>query len=287
MASVVILTGLSGAGKSTALFAFEEMQYYCIENVPTPLFAQLFKLIASGDDRYQKAVVAVNLSEAKQAIDCAKSLKGLDVRILGLTATHDELLSRYKLTRHAHPLQTQGSTLSRAIRKEIDLFSECHGDFDLVIDTTTLSVATFREKLFTTFLEKASDSMTLELVSFGYKYGIPADVDLVIDTRILPNPFWVEELKKKTGQDADVVSYVFDNDIGREFLRHAEAQIRYYLPFFIKESRPFYTIGIGCTGGQHRSVAVTEYLAKIFKGIIKTNVHHRDVGIATKHAHGS
>jgi len=287
MASVVILTGLSGAGKSTALFAFEEMQYYCIENVPTPLFKQLFKLINTGDSRYQKAVVAVNLSDAKQAIDCAKSHKGLEVRVIGLTATLEELLSRYKLTRHAHPLQTQGSTLSKAIKQELELFNNRHSDFDLVIDTTTLTVANLRGKIFATFLEKATDSMTLELVSFGYKYGIPADVDLVIDTRILPNPFWVEELKNKTGKDEAVVKYVFDNEIGRTFLKHVEAQIRYYLPFFIQESRPFYTVGIGCTGGQHRSVAVTEYLAKIFSGLIKINVHHRDVSMVAKHKHGS
>ena len=287
MSIVVILTGLSGAGKSTALFVFEEMQYYCIENVPTPMYDQLFQLINSGDERYQKAVVAVNLSEATPAIEAAKRQPGLLVRVIALTATIEELLSRYKLTRHAHPLQTTGATLFQAIKNEIEIFNDCHGNFDMVIDTTTLSVAQLRGKLFTTFLEKASDSMTLELVSFGYKYGVPADVDLVIDTRILPNPFWVEELRKKTGLDQEVVQYVFDNDIAREFLNYLEMEIRFYLPFFIKESRPFYTIGIGCTGGQHRSVAVAEYAAKLFKGIVKTNVHHRDINFGSKSKHGS
>ncbi len=277
MATVVILTGLSGAGKSTALFAFEEMEYYCIENVPLPLYEQLFKLINNGDERYQKAVVSVNLTEARQAIAIAKAQPGLTVRVIGLAATIEELLSRYKLTRHAHPLQTKGSTLSRAIKQELELFKDCHGEFDLVIDTTNLSVAQMRSKLFTAFLEKATDSLTLAFVSFGYKHGIPADVDLIIDTRILPNPFWVAELREKTGRDPEVVKYVFDNEIGKVFLNNVEKYIRYYLAFFIKESRPFYTIGIGCTGGQHRSVAVSEYLSNLFQSEVKTSVNHRDM----------
>lgn len=277
MAEVVILTGMSGAGKSTALFAFEEMQYYCIENVPSPLFDQLFALINSGDVRFSKAVVAVNLNEALEAIVSAKRHAGLQVSVVGLTATLDSLLSRYKLTRHAHPLQTKGTTLVRAIKEEADLFNKGHGLIDVVIDTTNLSVAQLRSKIFTTFLEKASDSLTLSFVSFGFKNGVPADVDLIIDTRILPNPFWVPELRDLTGHDPRVAKYVFEHEVGREFLQEIEKYIRYYLSYFIKESRPFYTIGIGCTGGQHRSVAVAEYLARRFKQDLKTMVIHRDI----------
>lgn len=268
---------MSGAGKSSALFAFEEMEYYCIENVPLPLYDQLFELINSGDTRYDKSVVAVNLTEAAQAIQSARKQRGLKVSVLGLVATIDSLLSRYKLTRHAHPLQTKGSTLSRAIRKELDLFNECHSFFDIVIDTTSLSIAQFRAKIFTAFLNKQTDSLTLAFVSFGYKYGIPADVDLIIDTRILPNPFWVDHLRDKTGFDPEVIKYVYDHESGQTFLKQVENYIRYYLSFFIKESRPFYTIGIGCTGGQHRSVAVSEYLAATFGNELKTSVNHRDL----------
>ncbi|MFA5235233.1 MAG: RNase adapter RapZ [Bacilli bacterium] len=287
MATVVILTGMSGAGKSTALFAFEEMEYYCIENVPLPLYDQLFKLIASGDERYQKAVVSVNLTEASQAIDIAKKQSGLTVRVVGLVATIDQLLSRYKLTRHAHPLQTKGSTLSRAIKQELALFNDGHGLFDVVIDTSSLSVADFRSKLFKAFLGKPTDSLTLAFVSFGYKYGIPADVDLIIDARILPNPFWVNELRDATGYDPAVIKYVFEHDTGREYLQNVEKYIRYYLSFFIKESRPFYTIGIGCTGGQHRSVAVAEYLANLFGRELKTTATHRDLHTSPKGDHES
>jgi len=281
MAEVVILTGMSGAGKSTALFTFEEMAYYCIENIPTPLYEQLFGLINSGDARYVKSVVAVNLTETIEAITIACKQEGLHVTVVGLTATVDSLLSRYKLTRHAHPLQAQGTPLGNAIKAEKQLFNEGRTMFDIVIDTTNLTVAEFRAKLFNTFLEDAGQSLTVNFVSFGYKHGIPADVDLVIDARVLPNPFWVNELREATGHDQEVVKYVYENDVGREFLAHTENLIRYYLAFFVKESRPFYTIGIGCTGGQHRSVAVAEYLAKRLKKEFKTMVTHRDIHIQT------
>lgn len=277
MAQVVILTGMSGAGKSTALFAFDEMAYYCIENIPTPLYGQLFALINQGDAQYQKSVIAVNLTEAKQAIEAARAQQGLKVTVIGLTASIDSLLSRYKLTRHAHPLHPKGTPLLEAIKAEHALFNETHSLFDIVIDSTNLTVAEFRGKLFNAFLENANDSLTLNFVSFGYKHGIPVDVDLIIDARVLPNPFWVSELKGLTGHDAAVVRYVFNHDVGREFLFQVEQYIRYYLSFFIKESRPFYTIGIGCTGGQHRSVAVAEHLSKRFAKQLKTMVTHRDI----------
>ncbi len=281
MPQVVILTGLSGAGKTTALFAFEEMEYYWIENVPIPLYDQLFRLISEGDERYQKAVVSVNLSEAEHMVAAAKAQAGLLVRVVGLYTSEVELLSRYKLTRHAHPLQTRGRTLQQAIHRDLALFKQMHGLFDIVIDNSNLSVSQFRGKLFMTFLDQASDSMKLSFVSFGYKHGLPADVDLVIDARILPNPYWALALREQNGKDPAIVSYVFDNDIGREFLTNVEKYIRYYLSFFIKEARPFYTIGIGCTGGQHRSVAVAEYMSKLFGAEMKTTVHHRDIAMST------
>jgi RNase adapter protein RapZ len=277
MSKVVILTGLSGAGKSTALFAFEEMDYYVIENVPEPLLEQLFKLINSGDERYQNAVISVNLGDALTAIKIARRQPGLQVTVLGLLASVEELLSRFKLTRHVHPLQIKGMTLPQALNDDLEKFKHIRYEIDVLIDTTNLKPAAFRKKIFAAFKQTPNAELTISFVSFGYKYGVPSDVDLIVDTRILPNPFWVLELKNKTGNNKDVVKYVFENEIGPEFLQNAEKYIDYYLQIFAKESRPHYVVGIGCTGGQHRSVAVAQYLKEKFSTNYKVLLTHRDL----------
>lgn len=277
---IVILTGVCGAGKSTCLFAFEEMNYYCVENCPIPLVPNFLDLIQNGDERYQKVVIAVNASDAFDTIKLARDYKKLHVTTIFLDASKEELLSRYKLTRHVHPLQTQGLTLEGAISKEKQFLKKLHPSIDLFIDTTGLSVNNFRKVLFAHFYEHKG--LTVNFISFGYKHGLPKDADLVFDMRNLPNPYYVDELKKLTGQDKKIIDYLFSFEATKILVTKIQDFLDYHLEQVQKEGRPYVAIGIGCSGGQHRSVAVADYLNEKYKERYMTIVNHRDLPKANR-----
>lgn len=276
MAELVILTGVSGAGKSTAIFAFEEMGYYCVENVPLPLLPSLFHLVEN-DARYKKTLIGVNISEAKEAIEEARKHLKLSFKVLCLDATTAELLSRYKLTRHVHPQQTSGITLEKAIINDKEFLNALRAEVDVMIDTSGLEVVDFRRKLFANFQKKRRNMLTVSFVSFGYKHGIPTDVDLIIDTRFLPNPFYIRELSKLTGIDEPVIAYLEALPQTKTYLKHVTEYLDYYLEKANDDIRPSYVVGVGCSGGQHRSVYIAEYLNKHFEEKYNTLVSHRDL----------
>jgi RNase adapter protein RapZ len=258
MSELVLLTGVSGAGKSTAIFFFEELGYQCIENHPVELMSNLLQLVQS-NPKYGKTLVALPIAEAREAMETIKLFPTLKVIKVALTASIKELLSRFKLTRHIHPLQTKGLTLEQAIDLDRSYLEEIQNVIDVYIDTTGLSVLNFRERLLRFFQKKSKLGTMVSIVSFGFKYGLPSDADLVLDARMLPNPFWDETIKHLTGQDKVIVEYVLESTQGQDWLKQTIPYVDYVLHKAAEESRPNYVVAIGCSGGQHRSVALAEY----------------------------
>jgi UPF0042 nucleotide-binding protein len=271
---VIILTGMSGAGKSTAIFAFEEMKYQCIENPPAELFSSLFQhihqqLIAVN------TVISVTLFNAEKAIAAAKQIPGLKPRVVCLIAKENELVSRYKLTRHLHPLQSEGYTLLQAIQRDQALVDHLRTQVDVMFDSTGYSVMYFRQQLIATF-NQSKHHLTMGIVSFGFKHGIPLDADFVFDLRVLENPYYKPNLKNLSGLDQPVIDFVKGQPMFAELLKHAVNYFEVMIPQLLKEERPFYEISVGCTGGRHRSVVFTQALGEILK-------HKFPVGILTIH----
>ncbi|MBP0990725.1 MAG: RNase adapter RapZ [Oscillospiraceae bacterium] len=283
---VIILTGLSGSGKSIAANALEDIGYYCIENVP-PKFVEKFaefcmqsggaisKLAIVTDIRGGKSVVEIeNISDKLRSV-------GLKCKTVFLDASDSVLIKRYKETRRKHPLLSDEdpvSSLADAVKRERELLKSVREHSDIVFDTSLLSSKQLMERLKDTFSDSSSSNFITTCTSFGYKYGIPEDADLVFDVRYLPNPFYLKELKEKNGLDKEVVEYVFKWEQSKELLKRLTDFIDYLIPFYIDEGKGQLTIAIGCTGGKHRSVAFAEKLAAhIREQRIKTVINHRDI----------
>ena len=269
----VILTGLSGAGKTNALHAMEDNGFYCVDNLPPLLLDTFYDLCENSTDNRMKRVAVVAdarsgemFAEIADVLQKAK-LDGRRFKILFLDAKLDTLVIRYKETRRKHPLlgeMVSGST-EEAVELEDELMKAVREMADYVIDTTFMQPAQLKERVTTLFSGDIHDSLLVTFVSFGFKYGIPIDADLVFDVRFLPNPFYVEKLRPLSGMDAEVQEYVLRSDVAKNFLTKLTDMIDFLLPQYAAEGRYALTIGIGCTGGQHRSVAVakalTDYLA--------------------------
>jgi RNase adapter protein RapZ len=274
---IIILTGMSGAGKSTAIFAFEEMRYQCMDNPPVDLFPSLFQLLHH-QTKKTKTLVSVTLYNAAKAVEAARAIPGLNFKLICLVASETDLLSRYKLTRHLHPMQAQGLSLSEAMANDIKLVNEIRPYVSVLIDNTGFSVTQFRQKLLNLFKSDAPH-LTVGLISFGFKHGIPVDADMVLDLRLLKNPFYESELRMLTGLDAPVRDYVQQQSLFLTLLTNAQTYLASVVPQLIQEKRPFYTIAIGCTGGRHRSIVFAEalapYIQKTFQ--VGTMILHRDV----------
>lgn len=274
---VIILTGMSGAGKSTAIFAFEEIKFQCIENPPADLFPSLFQLVRQ-QMQSKKMLVSVPLMNAQRAIDTAKKIPGLTFRVVCLIAKESDLVSRYKLTRHMHPLQSEGFTLLQAIQRDQLMVESLRTQVDVMLDSTGFSVLQFRQQLIATF-NQSKHHLTLGLVSFGFKHGIPLDADFVYDLRVLDNPYYHDQLKAKSGLDQPVIDYVKSQPMFQQLLQQAVHYFEIVIPQLLKEERPFYEIAIGCTGGRHRSVVFSQALGDELKKKfpIGTLMIHRDI----------
>jgi RNase adapter protein RapZ len=274
---VIILTGMSGAGKSTAIFAFEEMKYQCIENPPADLFSSLFQHIHQ-QLTADSTVVSVTLFNAEKAIAAAKNIPGLKPRVVCLIAKENELVSRFKLTRHLHPLQTEGYTLLQAIQRDQALVDQIRPQVDIMFDSTGNSVINFRQQLIATF-NQSKHHLTIGVVSFGFKQGIPLDADFVFDLRVLDNPYYKSNLKHQSGLDQPVIEYVKGQPMFSDLLKHAVNYFEVVIPQLLKEERPFYEIAVGCTGGRHRSVVFTQALAEMLKSKFPVGILtiHRDI----------
>lgn len=280
---LLIVTGLSGAGKSLAMHALEDIGYFCIDNIPAGLMPRLVDFAQQGENMLQKVAVVLDVRGCRSAADVEDALNSLDkcgvsYRILFLDCTEEVLQRRYKETRRIHPLTSyEGVSTARAIAMEREVLRPLFERADFVLDTSLLSPAQNKERICGLFLQKETEGMVLNIVSFGFKYGLPKEADIVLDVRCLPNPFYVPDLKEKTGLDQPVVDYVMSFPESRELLRRYESMLEYSLPLYVKEGKSQLMIAVGCTGGKHRSITfarkIGEYCQKL--GYAPT-VQHRD-----------
>ncbi|MGE4553285.1 MAG: RNase adapter RapZ [Desulfovibrionaceae bacterium] len=263
--SVIVVTGLSGAGKSTALRVFEDLGFFCIDGLPAGILPKLAGMFQGLDRQYRGLALGMDLrqrnfpEEWDQAASELEAL-GVQVQVVFLESRPDVLLKRYAQTRRPHPLECRNLGLEQALELERQLLSRIRKSAELVIDTTGFSIHDLRrviqEKWAT--LREQSGAMRVHIVSFGFKYGLPIDADLVFDMRFLPNPYFDETLRPLSGKDPAVAEFALGNDMGREFLQKFQEFLVYLLPLYVHEGRYRVTLGIGCTGGRHRSVAVAE-----------------------------
>ena len=282
----VIISGMSGAGKTSALHIMEDIGYYCVDNIPTSLLQTLYKLCKDSSDKAMKRVAVVvdvrGNGDYEVMYDDLENFKKNNegVSILYIDAKVDSLIVRYKETRRRHPLteRLKDGSVAAAVKEEQRLLVPVKTLADYSIDTTFMSIKQLRERIISMFLENSSNSIMITFMSFGFKYGIPLESDLIIDVRCLPNPFYIAELKEHTGLEKCIQDYVLDSDETQEFVKRLIDWLDYSLPLYLKEGKSELVVGIGCTGGKHRSVTIAELLDNYFmeKGY-KCIVQHRDV----------
>ena len=282
---LVIVTGLSGAGKSLAMNALEDIGYFCIDNIPAGLMPRLLEFAQQGGNLLKKVAVGLDIRGARSPQEIRDALATLDdrkvdYRILFLEATDDVLRRRYKETRRRHPISiSEGISTSEAIVRERQILRPLFERADFVVDTSLLSTAQNKERICDLFAPDggAKAAMRLTVMSFGFKFGIPEDANLVLDVRCLPNPFYIPELKHKTGLDEEVVDFVMGHPEAKELLRRYEGFLEYALPLYVKEGKSQLTIAVGCTGGKHRSITFARKIAEYCKQLgYQTGIQHRD-----------
>ena len=280
----VIVTGMSGAGKSTALKMLEDMGYFCVDNLPVPLIPKMAELLSVPGTEINKAALGVDIRSGQNFSELEKILKDLDqsgtrFEILYLESSDDVLIKRYKETRRFHPLSGKGGRVEEGIREERKRLKFLRERADYLIDSSHMLTRELRAELSKIFVEnKEYKNLYISVLSFGFKYGIPADADLVFDVRFLPNPYYVDELRPLTGLDDEVFNYVMASDTAKAFADKLEDMIRFLIPNYIKEGKTSLVIGIGCTGGKHRSVTIAR---ELFSRLSKSDeygirLEHRD-----------
>ena len=282
----VIISGMSGAGKTSALHIMEDIGYYCVDNIPTSLLQTLYKLCKDSSDKAMKRVAVVvdvrGNGDYEVMYDDLENFKKNNegVSSLYIDAKVDSLIVRYKETRRRHPLteRLKDGSVAAAVKEEQRLLVPVKTLADYSIVTTFMSIKQLRERIISMFLENSSNSIMITFMSFGFKYGIPLESDLIIDVRCLPNPFYIAELKEHTGLEKCIQDYVLDSEETQEFVKRLIDWLDYSLPLYLKEGKSELVVGIGCTGGKHRSVTIAELLDNYFmeKGY-KCIVQHRDV----------
>lgn len=275
--NLAIITGVSGAGKTITLSNFEENQYIVIDNIPLSVVPSLFLEFKKKPDLYQKVALSVNLAYAKRVYELAKNDNDFAVIFLGLDCSKEVLLERFKLNRRIHPLQHKGRTLLQCIKEDEILINSLREEFTHYIDTSKTSLLALRNYLNANIFSPKEGRMNVNFVSFGFKRSVPLDVETVIDVRTLPNPYWVNELRELTGLDQKVKDYIFASSHTKEFLKHVTDYLSFYLNEVEMTNRKAVTIGIACSGGHHRSVAIAEYLKDYYSKKYNTSVAHRDL----------
>jgi RNase adapter protein RapZ len=281
---VAVVTGLSGAGRSTAAKCLEDLGWFVVDNLPPELISTMVELGAKAQGAVTKVAVVMDVRSRAFTDDLAAIIRDLDAsgykpRVLFLEATDDVLVRRFEQVRRGHPMQGDGRLID-GIKAERDLLGPLREDADLVLDTSTLSVHQLRAKIEDAFGTDATASTKVTVLSFGYKYGIPMDADIVMDVRFLPNPFWIPELKDLTGKDGDVRNYVLTQEGAEEFLDRYHELLRLIGAGYRREGKRYLTLAIGCTGGKHRSVAISEELSRRLadEDRMAVKVVHRDLG---------
>ena len=280
---LVIVTGLSGAGKSLAMNALEDIGYFCIDNIPAGLMPRLLEFAQQGGNLLKKVAVGLDIRGARSPQEIRDALATLDdrkvaYRVLFLEATDDVLRRRYKETRRRNPISiSEGMSTREAIGRARQILRPLFERADFVVDTSLLSTAQNKERICGLFLTGHERPMVLNIVSFGFKFGLPAEADIVFDVRCLPNPFYVPELKDKTGLDQEVVDYVMKSEQSQELLKRMEGLLEYALPLYVQEGKSQLTVAVGCTGGKHRSITFARKLAEFCDRLgYEPSVQHRD-----------
>lgn len=275
---VVLVTGMSGAGKTTAMAVFENLGFYCIDNYPVAILDSFTDMLREGNFDYTKIAMAVRLNDAMEAIRILSNVDCIATTVVFLDCENEKILKRYKQTRRSHPLMIahQASTLTEAIQLERKMFDETKSQAQQIIDTTLLKAKGLQNVLESSFNTGDKEVFRVSFVSFGYKYGVPKDADLILDVRFLPNPFYVDALRPKTGNDPEVYNYVMDKPETKIFCKKTIDYFDYLLKEYENEGKMQVIIGIGCTGGQHRSVTLTNYFADYYSQFYQVYKWHRD-----------
>ncbi len=281
----LIISGLSGAGKSRAASVMEDLGYFCVDNLPVPLIPKFAELGMGGNGEYDRVVLVTdirggtNFEGLFQALDRLKDMK-CGYRILFMDASDATIIKRYKETRRVHPLGDECASLEQAIELERKVLAPVRERADWVVDTTGLTLGQLRSKLLSLFSKgKEEGKMEVHVMSFGFKHGVPMEADLVFDVRFLPNPYYVQELRSLTGLDEGVRNYVFSSPQSHKFLKKLIDFVTYLLPRYAEEGKTSLVIAVGCTGGHHRSVAIAHALAQAIAGQgFPVNESHRDMG---------
>lgn len=281
----VIISGLSGAGKSNASKTLEDIGFYCVDNMPVDLIPQFAQLCLATKGRYEKVALVTDVRGGLTFDGLFLALEKLDAMkcvytILFFEATTEALIKRFKETRRMHPLMRDGSTLLEAVERERSLLEPVRHRAAYIFDTSTFSAAKMRGELIRLFAANAREhSMAVEVCSFGFKYGLPMDADLVFDVRFLPNPYYIAELKNKTGLDQDVRDFVFSYQQTKDYVQKLEDLLAFSLPLHLEEGKTNLSVAVGCTGGRHRSVAIAKELGDFITKLgFATAVSHRDLG---------
>ena len=281
----VIISGLSGAGKSKAASIMEDMGFFCVDNLPAPLIPKFAELGMGGNGEYDRVVLVTDIRGGTRFDGLFQALDGLramqcEYRIVFMDASDQVIIRRYKETRRSHPLAEECSSLEEAIALEREMLAPLKEKADWVIDTSGLSTRALKGALLRMFSKNSAErSMEVRVMSFGFKHGIPTEADLVFDVRFLPNPYYVAELRPLTGLDPGVRDYALSSRQSQEFLEKLKEFVCYLLPRYVEEGKTSLTVAVGCTGGHHRSVAVAHALADTIRGLnYPVNESHRDMG---------
>ena len=279
---IIIVTGLSGSGKTHACRCLEDLGYFCVDNLP-PVFIPKFVELCSHASSHVTQVVFVVDTRSREFFDNLVQIledmdkKNLDYEMLFMDASDDAIIRRYKETRRRHPM-APSSRISDGVAKERARLETVRGKATYLIDTSNLSKAELRDKIKLLFSKNESSSMSISVLSFGFKYGIPMDADIVLDVRFLPNPFYIENLRHKSGSVAEVAEYISEKPVTQEFLKRLNSLIEFLIPQYVKEGKSQLVIAVGCTGGMHRSVFIAKHIFDLISSNGYTvNLEHRDL----------
>ena len=275
-----IITGLSGSGKTQVMRFLEDAGFFCIDNLPPVIIPQLATMFFSINGKYEKVAFAIDSRVGDMIGDLLANLKilkenGYEYKLVFIDASDEVLVKRYKETRRNHPLSS-GMGLLDSIKKEREMLSKIYQEADVVIDTSNYTLQQLYKSLRKIYFEDQTEDFTVNIISFGFKYGIPLDADLVFDVRCFVNPFYVDELKNKTGNDQEVRDYVMNTKTAKKFMDKLVSMIKFLLPLYIEEGKTSLSVAIGCTGGKHRSVTMANVLSEELSEYNK-NLIHRDI----------
>ena len=281
----LIVSGLSGAGKSTVMSILEDSGFFCVDNLPPVLIPKFAELCLAGTGAYERVAMVCDIRGGEnfdglfEAMDTLRAMK-FQYKVLFVDADDATIIQRYKETRRSHPLLEESGSLTRAVERERNVMRPVRARADYIINSTTLPVRKLRGQVLDMFAPHRGSlkEMSVSVTSFGFKYGIPLEADLVFDVRFLPNPFYVPELRPQTGLDKGVADYVFASSTAHELMGHLHSLMDFLLPHFVEEGKSALVIAVGCTGGRHRSVAVTHALCEYIQGLgYAAGENHRDM----------